>query len=239
MKRFEGQPAFLLHARAYRETSLLLDAFTREHGLVGMVARGVRRERSRLPRGLLQPLQPLLIGWVSRGDLGTLTGAEAASAPISLSGDVLLAAMYVNELVLRIMGRNDPHAESFAAYALCLSRLAEGLDMGWTLRRFERDLLADLGYALALTQTASGHAIEPERTYGYDPGEGAGAWNERSPFARVEGAALLGLDRDQRPSDAHLVQLRRLIRATIRHLIGGDLNTWALSSKRPLTDDRR
>jgi DNA repair protein RecO (recombination protein O) len=239
MTRFEGQPAYILHARPYRETSLVLDAFTREHGRVGLVARGVRRERSRLPRGVLQPLQPLLIGWVSRGELGTLTGAEAASAPITLGGDALLAAMYVNELVSRISGRNDAHAESFAAYALCLSRLAESPDMAWSLRRFERDLLADLGYALALTRTASGDAIEPAGVYGYDPGEGAGAWNDRSTFPRVEGAALLALDSDERPSDAHLVELRRVIRATIRHLIGGDLNTWALSSRRMTIDQRR
>lgn len=239
MNRFEGQPAYILHARPYRETSLLIDAFTREHGVVGLVARGVRRERSRLPRGVLQPLQPLLIGWVSRGELGTLTGAESASAPIALTGDALLAALYVNELVLRISGRNDPHPESFAAYALCLSRLVKGLDMSWSLRRFERDLLADFGYALALTRTALGAPIESESLYGYDPGEGAAAWNERSPFPCVEGAALLGLDRDERPSNAHLVELRRMIRATIRHLVGGDLNTWALSSRRPTIVARR
>jgi len=239
MTRFEGQPAYILHARPYRETSLLIDAFTREHGRVCLVARGVRRERSRLPRGVLQSLQPLLIGWVSRGELGTLTGAESASAPIALAGDGLLAAMYVNELVLRISERNDAHAEAFAAYALCLSRLAEGRDMGWSLRRFERDLLADLGYALALTYTASGDAIEPDRIYGYDPGAGAGPWNERSAFPRVEGAALLALDRDERPSDAHLLELRRMIRAIVRHLIGGDLNTWALSSRRLSFDERR
>jgi DNA repair protein RecO (recombination protein O) len=239
MTRFEGQPAYILHARPYRETSLMIDAFTREHGRVGLIARGVRRERSRLPRGVLQPLQPLLIGWVARGELGTLTGAEAASAPIALAGDALLAAMYVNELVLRVSGRNDVHAEAFSAYALCLSRLAEADDMAWSLRRFERDLLADLGYALALTTTASGAAVEPDAVYSYDPGEGAEPWNERSMFPRVAGSALLALDRDERPSPENLVDLRRLIRATIRHLIGGDLNTWALSSRRAVFDERR
>ena len=84
--RIETQPAYLLHARPYRETSLLLDAFTRDHGRVGLVARGVRRERSRLPRGLLQPLQPLVLDWVAKGELGTLTGAEAAGMPLPLAG---------------------------------------------------------------------------------------------------------------------------------------------------------
>lgn len=230
--RIDQQPAFILHARPYRETSLMIDAFTREHGRVGLVARGVRRERSRLPRGVLQPLQPLLLDWVARGDLGTLIAAEAASAPFSLSGDALLAAMYVNELVLRLSGRNDAHIAAFDAYAQCLPRLADDADMAWTLRRFERDLLADLGYALALTQTAGGDPIEPECDYSYDPGSGASAWRDGALFPRIAGEALLALDRDEQPSIGHLGELRRVMRTTIRHLIGGDLNAWALSSRR-------
>jgi DNA repair protein RecO (recombination protein O) len=237
--RVEGQPAFILHARPYRETSLLIDAFTREHGRVGLVARGVRRERSRMPRGVLQPLQPLLLDWIARGELGTLTAAEAASAPISLSGDALLAAMYINELVLRLSGRNDMHAAAFLAYAQCLPRLADDPDMAWTLRRFERDLLADLGYAFALTQTASGDPIEAALDYSYDPGSGASTWREGALFPRVAGAALLALDRDERPASEHLGQLRHLTRATIRHLVGADLNAWALSSRRAAVDDTR
>jgi DNA repair protein RecO (recombination protein O) len=235
--RIDQQPAFILHARPYRETSLLLDAFTREHGRIGLVARGVRRERSRLPRGLLQPLQPLLLSWIARGELGTLVGAEAASAPFPLSGDALLAAMYINELVLRLSGRNDAHAGAFSAYAQCLSRLVQPADMAWTLRRFERDLLADLGYALALVQTADGIAIEADVDYSYDPDSGASAWRDGATYPRVAGAALLALELDERPADEHLLQLRRLIRASIRHLVGGELNAWALASRRGPTGE--
>ncbi|MEO5559464.1 MAG: DNA repair protein RecO [Dokdonella sp.] len=237
--RVEGQPAFILHARPYRETSLLIDAFTREHGRIGLVARGVRRERSRTPRGMLQPLQPLLLNWIARGELGTLTGVEAASAPFALSGDALLAAMYVNELVLRLSGRNDAHSSAFDAYAQCLARLADEIDMAWTLRRFERDFLADIGYALALTQTVDGDPIEADGEYSYDPDSGASAWREGATFPRVSGAALLALDCNECPVVAHLGQLRRLIRTTIRHLVGGDLNAWALSSRRGAAADSR
>lgn len=231
--RIDQQPAFILHARPYRETSLLIEAFTREHGRVGLVARGVRRERSRLPRGVLQPLQPLLLDWVARGELGTLTGAEIASTPLVLSGDALLAAMYVNELVLRLSGRNDAHVAAFGAYAQCLSRLAEPADIGWTLRRFERDFLADLGYALALTHTAAGTPIQPDGNYAYDPDSGARDWQQDSLFTQVDGAALLALDRDELPPGAEqLVQLRRLVRAVVRHLLGNDLAAWTLSSRR-------
>ena len=229
--RIDQQPAFILHARPYRETSLLIEAFTREHGRVGLVARGVRCERSRLPRGVLQPLQPLLLDWVARGELGTLTAAETASGPFSMSGDALLAAMYVNELVLRLSGRNDPHVAAFSAYAQCLSRLAEESDIGWTLRRFERDFFADLGYALAMTQSVDGAPIDAEVDYGYDPDAGASAWREGAKFSCVKGAALLALDRDERPTNEELLQLRRLVRAVVRHLLGSELNSWELSTR--------
>lgn len=236
--RIDQQPAFVLHARPYRETSLLIDVFTRDHGRVGLVARGVRRERSRLPRGLLQPLQPLLLNWVARGDLGTLAGAEAASGPFRLSGDALLAAIYVNELVQRLSGRNDPHAPAFAAYAQCLARLADEPDIAWTLRRFERDFLADLGYALALTLTAAGIAVEANTVYGYDPESGAIAWRGDSPWPRVSGAALLALDNDECPPPEHLAQLRRMVRTAIRHLLGDELKAWALSARAAPRDTR-
>lgn len=229
--RIDQQPAFILHARPYRETSLLIEAFSRDHGRVGLVARGVRRERSRLPRGVLQPLQPLLLSWVARGELGTLTGAEAASTPFLLSGDALLAAMYINELVLRLGARSDAPTHAFAAYAQCLARLAHDPDMAWTLRRFERDFLADIGYALSLSQTVAGEAIEADIDYFYDPDSGASEWRSGTQWPHLSGAALIALDRDERPTAEQLVQLRRLVRVTVRHLLGGELNAWALSAR--------
>jgi DNA repair protein RecO (recombination protein O) len=229
----DQQPAFILHARPYRETSLLLEVFTRDHGRVGLIARGVRRERSRLPRGVLQPLQPLLLSWVARGELGTLAGADMASAPLALGGAGLFAAMYVNELVQRLSERNDPHPHAFMAYAQCLARLADAGQMAWTLRRFERDFLADLGYALALTHAADGSPIEADADYGYDPESGAGTWHNGSGRPLVRGSALLALDRDEPPPPEQLIQLRRLVRTVVRHLLGGDLQAWSLSA-RPL-----
>jgi len=231
--RVEQQPAYLLHARAYRETSLLLEAFTRDHGRVGLVARGVRRERSRWPRGMLQPLQPLLLGWTAQGELGTLTAVDAASTPLLLRGDDLVAAMYVNELVLRLSQRADAHPRAFAAYAQCLARLGEGGDTAWSLRRFERDLLGELGYGLALGATAQGEPIEAAAEYLYDPDAGAFPWRGGSHFPRVAGAALLALDRDEKPSPAHLAQLRTLMRGVVRHLIGGELQSWSLAGQLP------
>ncbi|MDR2013258.1 MAG: DNA repair protein RecO [Rhodanobacter sp.] len=226
--RVERQPAFILHARPYRETSLLIDAFSRDYGRIGLVARGVRRERSRLSRGMLQPLQPLLLDWWVRGELGTLIAVEAPSAPIALPSETLFCAFYVNELVLRLSQRNDTHTHAFAAYSLCLARMAEGAPVGWTLRRFERDLLADLGYALALKYTADGQPIQADATYTYDPEAGPLAISTHAYWPRVSGAALLALDRDEIPSAEHLAQLRGLARAVVRQL-AGNLNTWSLA----------
>jgi DNA repair protein RecO (recombination protein O) len=231
--RVENQPAFILHARPWRETSLLLEAFTRDQGRIGLVARGVRSARSRLPRASLQPLQPLLLDWTARGELGTLIAAEPAGTRWRIAGDALIAGMYVNELVLRLTSRNDPHPGAFAAYTECLVRLADG-DIAWTLRRFERDLLADLGYALVLDATSAGTPIDAAEVYGYAPEAGPIAWREGSTLPRVSGAALIALDRDEKPAPAALDELRRLMRAIVRDLAGGDLNAWTLSARRYL-----
>ena len=230
--RIENQPAFILHARPWRETSLLIEAFTRDHGRVGLVARGVRGAKTRFARASLQPLQPLLLGWSARGELGTLTGAEQTGSPWRLSGDALFAGMYVNELVLRLSSRNDAHPVAFGAYTECLARLAGGEDIAWTLRRFERDLLADLGYALMLTQAADDAPINPTAAYAYIGDEGPVPWRPDSGCARVSGASLLALDGDERPDAGKLAELRRLMRSVIRELVGGELNAWALSSRR-------
>lgn len=224
--RVEQQPAFVLHARPYRETSLLLDVFTRDFGRVGIVARGARGERSRLQRGALQALQPLHLGWVQRGELGTLASAEAVGMPLLPAPEMLYATLYLNELVVRLCGRNDPHERAFTAYADCLAALAAGHDAAWTLRRFERDFLAALGYGLVLERTAAGGPVEADREYGYDPEDGPVA--VRADGMRIAGAALLALARDGRPEADHLEQLRRLVRHVVRHLVGGELNAWRM-----------
>ena len=112
MVRIQQQPAYVLHPRAYRETSLILEVLSRDHGRVAMVARGAKRPKSKW-RNLLQPFRPLLISWSARGELGTLTSAEQVAAPPSLAGEALFCGMYVNELLTRLLHRGDPHAEVF------------------------------------------------------------------------------------------------------------------------------
>ena len=126
-RRVQQQPAYVLHHRPFRDTSQLLDVISREHGKVTLVARGSRSAKSKL-RGILRPFQPLRLSWFLRSDLGTLTGAEIDAAPLSLSGDALLSAYYVNELVLHFLHRHDPQPEIFDAYAQTVAALASSED---------------------------------------------------------------------------------------------------------------
>jgi len=228
--RIEGQPAFILHGRAYRETSLLLDCLTRDHGRVGLVARGVRRERARLPRALLQPLTPLQLGWSGQGELATLNQIDAVAAAFELQGDALLCALYLNELVLRLLPRHDPHPAVFADYLETLARLARGDSLAWTLRRFERDLLAQLGYGLVLDLQADGAPIDPATDYAWRPDHGAVRWRQQArDGARLRGAALLALARDEEPDPKEMPALKRLMRAAIaQHLGGMELRAWSM-----------
>ena len=228
--RVESQPAYILHARAWRETSLLLEAFTRDHGRLGLVARGVRSARARLPRSALEPLQALQLGWSGRGELQTLIAAEPVGNPPALRGDALMSAMYVNELMVRLTARDDPHPALFERYAALLDELAASRSLAWSLRRFERDLLAATGYALQLdTEAGTGAPIEPARTYDYVPELGpVAAIGSACSGARVRGSALLALATDTVPQDSEdLAALRRLMRTLIGVHVGDrGLQSW-------------
>lgn len=233
----ELEPAFLLHARAYRDTSLLLEVLGREHGRVGLVARGVRVRRSRLA-GILQPFQPLAISWQARGELGTLTGAESAGRPLILSGRRLVSGFYANELLLRLLGREDAHAGLFNRYGRLLDELAGTADEAVALRGFERDLLGALGYGLPLTQDVAGEPVVSGQWYRYDPGRGvepvrAGARES----GLVAGETLLALAAD-RLDEATARAARDLMRAALRpHLGSRPLKSRELYARYPTTGE--
>ncbi|WP_049620921.1 DNA repair protein RecO [Frateuria defendens] len=225
--RLDQQPAYVLHARPYRETSLLLECLTRDQGRLGVVARGVRRERARTPRSQLEPFQPLALDLLLRGELATLVAAESSGAPLRLTGDAGLAGLYLNELVVRLTGRQDPYPGLFDAYARTLPRLVETAELGWSLRRFERDLLEQLGYGLQLDAEAdSGEPLDTAGWYRYEVERGP----VRCPPGRghaLRGEDLLALAEDRRPSTQGLAALRMTMREVIRfYLGGGELRAW-------------
>ncbi len=223
----DQQPAFVLHARPYRETSLLLECLTRDQGRLGVVARGVRRERSRMPRALLEPFQRLSLDLLLRGELATLAGAEPQGPVLRLTGNGGLAGLYLNELVVRLTGRQDPHPSLFDAYAATLPRLATGQGLAWTLRRFERDLLEAIGYGLQLQSEAdTGEPLQAQASYRYEVETGPLRCSDHAVRA-IRGSDLLALAADRSPDSAGLVALRGLMREVIRfHLGGGELRAW-------------
>ena len=171
--RLENEPAFVLHSYPFRETSLLVEVFSRQHGRVPLVARGARRPKSAV-RGLLMSFQPLSLSWFGKHEVRTLHSAEWQGGQPLLQGTALLCGFYLNELLLNLMVRDDPHESLFDYYQHTLQRLAHGADMASTLRCFEKHLLQELGYALLLEHEAgSDQPINPALSYRYVVERGA------------------------------------------------------------------
>ncbi len=144
-----SNPAFVLHSYPYRETSLIIDVLSRDHGRLALVAKGAKRPHSAL-RGVLQTFQPLALSWSGKSEVRTLTGAEWVGGMLPLAGDALLCGFYVNELLVKFCAREDPHPQLFHHYVVTLARLAHDEPPVQVLRSFERVLLRETGYAMAL-----------------------------------------------------------------------------------------
>lgn len=236
--RIEQEPAFVLHARPWRETSLLVEVLTPAYGRLGLVARGVQTPRRHLLRAALQPLQHIRLDAQLRGELATLAAAEAIDTAPRLDGEAALSAFYVNELVLRLAPRMDPQPELFAHYAQVRARLSEASQpLAWTLRRFERDLLAALGVGFAFDRDGLGAAIDPAARYRLDPEHGPnrllGERGQERQSAPT-GAALLALQADRLPEAADLPALRRAMRGLLQHHLGGrGLRSWDMLAALP------
>lgn len=217
--RIDRQPAFVLHRRAYRESSFLLDLFTRDHGRVAAVARGMRAPR----RGAAtaQPLQPLLVAWSGRTELKTLGTAEAAAGAFVLAGERLYSALYVNELLLRLLPPQDPHPVLFEAYVALLAELAGGEALEPPLRRFELRLLRELGYGIALDHdTGTGGVLEPAAAYAFDPAGGFRRADAAALAQAYPGHVLAAIAREDFSDPLTRRHAKRLLRAALAELLG-------------------
>ena len=230
--RYAAEPAFVLHARPWRETSLLVEVLSAEHGRIGLVARGVQGPRKQVLRAALQPLQSIRFDAVQRGELAQLTSAEAVDAAPLLHGDAAMAAFYVNELCLRLAPRHDPQADLHAAYARVRECLREGEPLAWTLRRFERDLLEALGFGFDFASDGDGAPIDPAARYRLDPEQGPlRVLSERTGERResATGQGLLALAEDAKPPADDIASLRLPLRAVLLHHLGGrGLKSWEM-----------
>ncbi|MFC5301116.1 DNA repair protein RecO [Azospira restricta] len=219
-QRVDAQPAWVLHAYPFRETSLIVEVFSRDHGRVALLARGARRPRSAL-RGLLLAFQPLELGWAGKGEVQTLMKAEWVGGQPLLAGKALFCGYYLNELLLHLLPREDAHERLFAAYGETLRRFADGLREA-DLRRFEHALLAELGYGLTLTQDAEGRPIDPEAHYAYEIERGATKLAQAGNSAlSVRGKTLLDLEHEDFSDPRSLQEAKQLMRALMAHYLGG------------------
>jgi DNA repair protein RecO (recombination protein O) len=217
-RRVERETAFVLHTYPYSETSLLVEAFSRLHGRLPLLAKGARRGGSPL-RGSLLAFRPLSVAWSGRGEVRTLVRCEWQGGQPMLRGDRLLCGFYLNELLLRLLPREDPHEQLFDYYTDAVRGLAGGADTATVLRSFERRLLQELGYALSLDRdAATGAPIEADRQYRYEPDRGpVPVVNGTDGPGAVPGRVLLALARDEYADPVTAQAAKQLMRALIDH----------------------
>lgn len=226
--RVEWQPALVLHKRAYRETSLQLELLTRDHGIVGLVAKGVTGAKSHVLRAQLQPLQHIKVSFLLRTELGTLTQSEPLPPVIAIAGERLMAGLYLNELVLKLCPRQDADNELYQLLLAARTELAGDMPLAWLVRRFERDLIQHLGYITPWTALANGGDIQPECFYRPHPELGLMPAKGDEPGA-LSGSDLLAFNSDRMPSAQALGALRQLLHGVIAQHLGKSLpRSWQM-----------
>ncbi|PXW26536.1 DNA repair protein RecO [Paraburkholderia caballeronis] len=220
--RIAEQPAFVLHSYPYRETSLIIDVLSRDHGRVALVAKGAKRPHSAL-RGVLQTFQPLSLSWTGKGEVRTLTGAEWVGGMRPLAGDALLCGFYANELLVKFLAREDAHPQLFHHYVVTLTRLAYDEPPVQVLRSFERVLLRETGYALALDRTVARRAVVPEGRYVFDPERGVRDASDEFPaqWPVLSGQTLLDMEQDDYHRPQTVTQSKALMRFLLNTYLGG------------------
>ena len=220
--RINNESGFILHTYPFKETSVVAEVFTRSHGRVALIARGARRPASAL-RGLMQPFTPLLLSWFGKSELKTLHAAEWQGGLVAPQGRALMCGFYLNELLLRLMARGDAHELLYDRYVGTLDQLAGEAcvtDFERILRRFEKNLLSEIGYGATFdTEADSGAPIDPEARYVFQPERGA-LRAIGQPGCPVSGQTLIDLATDHFERPVTLVEAKALMRSLINHTLG-------------------
>ncbi|GAB2865374.1 DNA repair protein RecO [Pseudoduganella ginsengisoli] len=224
--RVAGQPAFVLHSYPYKETSLIVDMLTRDYGRVALIAKGAKRPHSQL-RGVLQTFQPLSASWTGKNELRTLTDAEWVGGMLPLEKTALLCGFYLNELLVKLLARDDAHPALFNHYVSTLNQLAHNEPAPIVLRKFERALLKETGVAADLTHCTGTRAkVKAGQVYVVDPERGPRPEQAHDTWPRVTGKTLLDMEREDYQDTATQAQSKQLMRFLLAHHLGGaPLNT--------------
>jgi DNA repair protein RecO (recombination protein O) len=212
-------PAYVLHQYPYRDTSRIVEVFTSEHGRLTLFARGANGPKSSL-KGVLRPFQRLLVSWSGRTEACQLMNAEIDGNSTTLSKERLMSGFYLNELLLKLTERCDPHPEIFLSYACCVAALCAGESEEPALRRFEKRLLERLGYGLELSQTDEGLPVEPDRYYRFAPQRGPQPCVAEAPGA-IYGRSLADLEAEAFVDARSLRDAKRVLRAALDACLDG------------------
>lgn len=216
------QPAFVLHQQHYRESSLIIDALTRDLGRISLIAKGVRKTKSKTA-GILRPFVALSLSFVGKSDLRTLTDAEMIGLPNELTGLPLYCGFYINELVCNSLHKDDPHTEVFQDYQKCLSQLAQDTQIEAALRVFELGLMDNIGYGVNLGYDVRHEKpIALHKKYLFNKDDGL----VEDPEGQFSGLALLAMEQRRFEDPGVLSEAKLLMRIVIdSHLQGKQLKS--------------
>ena len=206
-------PVFILHTRPFRDTSLLIDALSMDHGRISLLARGVRTAKTKL-RGILQPFVPLLMSWSGSAELVSMSKVEALGLPYHLKAKALISGFYLNELIMRLLPRYDPYPQLYVAYQQALIGLHNDQSAEPVLRLFEKSLLSELGYGLQSN-------IIPNAWYQFIPGRGLIQCSASLSEPIFLGKNLLALLAEVFDDAEVLRDAKRLMRLALQSLLGG------------------
>ena len=220
--RQDNQAVYVLHTYPFKETSLVVELFAHGFGRVATTAKGARRPRSAM-RGMLQSFQPMLATWSGKLELKTLHSLEWGGGLLMLQGDALMCGFYLNELLLRLLPREDPHEALFEYYSATLRNLTKEKDLATTLRRFELKLLQELGYAIPLSVDNNELPIVEEVIYRYEAEIGATKSSKASrneSGVQLLGKTLIDMQKDDYSNLQTQQQSKQLMRYLLAHYLG-------------------
>ncbi len=223
--RVANQPGFVLHSYPYKETSLIVEVFARDHGRVPLIAKGAKRPHSKL-RGVLQTFQPLQLAWSGKSEVRTLVSAEWVGGLLPLERSALLCGFYLNELLVKLLARDDPHPQLFDQYVSAMNELAHDEPPAIVLRKFELALLKETGVAGSLVRLSGGRMVEADQLYVFDPELGPREAVTSDIAPAVSGKTLMDMEAGDYADPATQQQSKFLMRHLLAHHLGGmPLNT--------------
>jgi len=232
VNRINFENTFVLHTRPFRDTSLLVNAFTANHGHMPMLARGARGPKSQL-RSVLVPFTPLLVSWAQKTELPIVNKVEASNLQYNLTGDAIMNGMYLNELLTRLLPRYDAYPELFHLYEQTLLTMQDKSKIVPAVRFFEKQLLKELGYELVLDKEVDGTPVLPQYCYYFEFGTGLKKINiltDTQPLANVfSGKSLLALQNNHLDGAQQLSDAERILQLSLKHILGNQsIKSWKL-----------